>query len=506
MVEKESDIIRKLNTIIDRILSGKHKFEFDKSGLEGIEDESLISLAEKVVFLAEQYRDSYGFIMDLACGRLYTEPPRMNSFANPFKQLHSELRHLTWQIQEIANGDYDQCVSFSGDFSDAINKMIIALRERQILEELNRENENLFRSIFITSPDGIVLCDWDHRIINASNAAYRMLQLTDEINGKLCFNELIYQEDRKRFDGFINDLVNSGGTVTVFAELRLVSQNGVSFWSEQNASILLDSNSQPKGYVIIFRDITERKDADIQLLQYMEELDESNRAKDKLFSIIAHDLKSPFNVLLGFSNMLEQKVNTETVITESIRRYSKMIHTSSSQSFDLLVNLLDWSCLQTKKIKVHPENMDLDGLIVNNIGIGQMIALCKNIVLEYTTPGSYPLRSDRAIVNTILRNLISNAIKYTPQDGYIKVSLVQTDDLYLVTVQDNGVGMTQDVVDKLFSLNAIQSTPGTANEKGTGLGLMLCKDFVNKLDGDIWVESAYGQGSTFTFSLKNIPI
>jgi signal transduction histidine kinase len=300
-------------------------------------------------------------------------------------------------------------------------------------------------------------------------------------------------------------LVNGGGN-TVFTELRLVAKNGVSFWTEQNASILLDSNSQPKGYVIIFRDITERKDADIQLLQYMEELDESNRAKDKLFSIIAHDLKSPFNVLLGFSNMLEQKVNTETVITESIRRYSKMIHTSSSQSFDLLVNLLDWSCLQTKKIKVHPENMDLDGLIVNNIGIGQMIALCKNIVLEYTTPGSYPLRSDRAIVNTILRNLISNAIKYTPQDGYIKVSLVQTDDLYLVTVQDNGVGMTQDVVDKLFSLNAIQSTPGTANEKGTGLGLMLCKDFVNKLDGDIWVESAYGQGSTFTFSLKNIPI
>jgi len=503
MVGEESDIIRKLNTVIDRILSGKHKFEFDKSDLEGIKDESLKSLAEKIVCLAEQYRDSYGFIMDLAYGRLYTEPPRMNSFANPFKQLHSELRHLTWQIQEIANGDFDQCVSFSGDFSDAINKMIIALRERHVLEELNRENENLFRSIFTTSPDGIVLCDLNHNIINASNSAYRMLQLTEEINGKLCFKELIHREDQKKFDEFIDALVNVGG-ITVFAELRLVPQNSVSFWSEQNASILLDSNSQPKGYVIIFRDITERKVAEAQLLQYTDELNESNRTKDKLFSIIAHDLKSPFNALLGFSNMLEDKVNTENVITESIRSYSKMIRTSATQSFDLLVNLLEWSRLQTNRIEIHPENMDLNELIESNIDIGQTIAMSKNITLEYTDSGYYPLTNDRAIINTILRNLISNAIKYTSQNGYIKVSLEQTDDSYLVSVQDNGVGMKPVAVEKLFSLSAIRSTPGTADEKGTGLGLVLCKDFVNKISGDIWVKSVYGQGSTFTFSLKNI--
>ena len=503
MAGKESNIVQKLNNVIDSLLSGKHKIEFDKGELDIIEDESFRSLAEKIVGLAEQYRDCNNFIMDLARGKLSTEAPRMNFFANPFKQLHSELRHLTWQIQEIANGDYDQCVSFSGDFSDAINKMIIALRERQILEELNREKENLFRSIFITSPDGIVLCGLNHTIINASNAAYRMLQRTDEINGKLCFHELIDQEDRKIYNWFIDTLVNGGGN-TVFTELRLVAKNGVSFWTEQNASILLDSNSQPKGYVIIFRDITERKVAEAQLLQYTDELDESNRTKDKLFSIIAHDLKSPFNALLGFSNILEQKVNTQTVITENIRRYSKMVHTSACQSFDLLVNLLDWSHLQTNRIEIRPENMDLNELIVSNIGIGKTIAMSKNIVLEYTTPGSYPLRSDRAVINTILRNLISNAIKYTPQDGCIKVSLAQTDDSYLVSVQDNGVGMTQDAIDKLFSLNVIQSTPGTANEKGTGLGLVLCKDFIHKIDGDIWVKSIYGQGSIFTFSLKNI--
>jgi hypothetical protein len=143
---KESGIILKLNHIVDQILSGKRKFDLDVGDIDNIENEDIKSLAGKIIHLGEQYRDCYGFIMDLSCGRLYMESPRMNAFANPFKQLHSELRYLTWQIQEIANGDYDQCVSFSGDFSDAINKMIIALRERQVLSERIRENENLFRS------------------------------------------------------------------------------------------------------------------------------------------------------------------------------------------------------------------------------------------------------------------------------------------------------------------------------------------------------------------------
>ena len=164
MNEKNSDIILKLTGIVDQILSGRHKFNFDIGNVDDIDDERIKGLADKIVSLGEQYRDSCNFITDLSYGKLYTEPPRMNSFANPYKQLHSELRHLTWQIQEIANGNYNQRVSFSGDFSESINKMIEALRERQKLTEINKENEYLFRSIFSTSPDGIVMCDLDNRI------------------------------------------------------------------------------------------------------------------------------------------------------------------------------------------------------------------------------------------------------------------------------------------------------------------------------------------------------
>ena len=499
---KESDIIRKLNYIVNQILSGKRKFDLDIENIDDIEDENVKLLAEKIVQLGEQYRDCYEFMVDLSCGRLYTEPPRMNVFANPFKQLHSELRHLTWQIQEIAGGDYDQRVSFSGDFSDAINKMIIALRERQALSERIRENENLFRSIFNTSPDGIILCDLNHRIINVSDAVYRMLDVSKEINGNL-FDDLIHPDDVAKFKCFIDSLI-SEGELTAFSELRIVFENGKIFWSELNASLLFDSNNVSNGYIIIIRDISERKIAEAQLLKYTDELDETNRTKDILFSIIAHDLKSPFNALLGTSNMLEQETETENINIDRIRQYSKIINMSSSRTFSLINNLLEWSRLQTNRIVIKPEQLNLSDIIIDNVQIGQTISMNKNINLEYIAPDNCPLMSDRAIINTILRNLISNAIKYTPKNGQIIITLEKSNNAYTVSVQDNGVGISEENLEKLFRLNTIQSTPGTANELGTGLGLVLCKDFVNIIGGDIWVESSLGHGAKFSFTLIDI--
>ncbi len=505
MTGKENDVILKLNRIVDKLLSGNRKIDLDVGEMDGVDDKDLISLASKVVHLGEQYRGCYDFILELSSGKLYTEAPRMNAFASPFKQLHSELRHLTWQIQEIAGGDYDQRVSFSGDFADAINKMIAALRERRELMELIRENENLFRSIFSTSPDGILLCDLNHCIVRASNAAFRMLQITGETGEKTLYSDLIHREDQENYIRFLDGLLIDGKT-TVFAELRIVPANGMSFWSEQNASLLLDSNSKPKGYIIIIRDISERKAAEAQLLQYTDELDESNRTKDKLFSIIAHDLKSPFNALLGFSNILAQETCKENPDAERVRKFSKLIYESAAGSYSLLVNLLDWSRLQSDRIVIKPEHLNLSDLITDNMDISRTVAIRKNIALEYTTPDDHPIISDRAMINTILRNLIGNAIKYTPQNGHITVSLARANGGYLISVQDNGVGIAGENLEKLFKPGNIQSTPGTANEKGTGLGLALCKEFVNKIGGDIWVESTYGHGATFTFSLKNLSI
>ncbi|MDR0714788.1 MAG: PAS domain S-box protein [Bacteroidales bacterium] len=497
----ENDTFSKLILIIDQILSGKRKINPDISGIENCENEKLKELAEKIVFLTEQYRESYGFILDLAAGKLNIDPPHINAFANPFKQLHSDLRHLTWQIQEIANGDYDQCVSFSGDFSEAINKMIEALRERQVLADRNRENEYLFRSIFSTSPDGIIICDLDNHINNLSNAARKMLQFTEDGNDdKIRFVDLIIDEDKGKGHWFFEELHK--GTPTVFAELRMLQKDGNWFWSEQHASVLFDSNGHPKGHIIIFRDITERKAGEEQLLKFASDLDESNRTKDKLFSVVAHDLKNPFNALLGFSDILLKEASGNQNI-DKIKKYAQILNDSAKKEFDLLVNLLDWSRLQSDKIVVSPEPFDLNELIAYNIGIGNTTALTKNILLQFANPGNYPIITDKAIVNTILRNLIGNAVKYTPDNGTITISILPGDDTYQISVADSGTGITEENIKKLFTDTA-HSTPGTNNEKGSGLGLVLCKEFVNKVSGDIWVKSVYGQGATFTFSLKNL--
>ena len=499
----DSDVLPILKNIVEQLLSGKRKIKIDLD-VESIEDDAIKALAIKVMTVAEQYMECYGFIVDLSAGRLYTESPRGNAFANPFKQLHSELRHLTWQIQQIADGDYDQRVSFSGDFSDSINKMIEALRDRQALTERIRENENLFRSIFSTSPDGIILCDLSHCIVNASNAAQKMLHINESISEKIPYDDFIHHEDLDSYKYLIKSLL--GGNATAFTELRIIPQNGEAFWTEQNASMLLDSNSDPKGYIIVIRDISERKAAEAQLLQYTDELNESNMNKDKLFSIISHDLKSPFSALLGTSNAIEQELGKVDADVNKIRKFSKILNDSATRTFGLVINLLEWARLQADRIELKPEQLNLHDVITENVDIGLTAAIGKNINLHFTTPGNYPVVSDRAIINTILRNLISNAIKYTPQNGQILVSIVLIDNFYMLYVQDNGVGIPEDKVEMMFKSNTLESTPGTANEKGTGLGLGICKDFVNKIGGEIWVESVYGHGSTFNFTIADLEV
>ena len=376
--------------------------------------------------------------------------------------------------------------------------------ERKTFSERIRENENLFRTLFITSPNGIVLCDLNDCIIDASNAAYRMLQINEENNGKIYFNDLIHSDDRETYKQNLDGLLANRNTTVYSSELRMVSPNGTSFWSEQNASIFIDSNGNPKGYMIIFRDISERKAAESQLLQYTNELDEANQTKDNLLSIVAHDMKNSFNPLLGFSALLEQEASKKNINVEKIQEFSKIIYDSAIRSFELLVNLLEGVRLKLNRISIKPECLNMNDIIVENVTMALPMSKDKNINLEHTTPADCMLTSDRAMINTVLRNLISNAIKYTPQNGKILVSMVQIGDMCLVSVQDNGVGITEENLHKLFHANSIQSTLGTANEKGTGLGLVLCKDFVNKLGGDIWVESVYGHGATFTFSLKNL--
>jgi PAS domain S-box-containing protein len=248
-------------------------------------------------------------------------------------------------------------------------------------------------------------------------------------------------------------------------------------------------------------DITEWKKAEAALKESETRLRELNATKDKFFSIIAHDLKSPFNSIMGLSELLVEQIRNQDY--EGIEEYANIIQNSSKRAMDLLLNLLEWSRSQTGRMEFNPEYIELVSLINEAIELANDPAQQKTITISKELPPKIIAYADKSMVSAILRNLLSNAIKFTRPGGAIKISVHKNKTDLHVCVNDNGVGIAPGDINKLFRLDENHTTLGTKNEKGTGLGLILCKEFIEKHNGKIWIESKAGVGSQFYFTIPN---
>lgn len=244
------------------------------------------------------------------------------------------------------------------------------------------------------------------------------------------------------------------------------------------------------------RIITAQKD---ELHKLNIQLEETIASKDKFFSIIAHDLKSPFNTLIGFSDLLLKTFDDRE--PEEIKKLLKHINDSSLLGFNLLNNLLEWSRSQTGKIKYEPVLFDFAQLVDEVIDLHSGTAEKKKIKLDGSGLAIGEVNADRKMIYTVLRNLVSNALKFTQPGGEIRISGKDMGNEFEISVSDSGVGIPANKLDKLFSISENISTQGTDNETGTGLGLLLCKEFVEKNGGKIRVQSAVGKGSEFLFTI-----
>jgi len=247
------------------------------------------------------------------------------------------------------------------------------------------------------------------------------------------------------------------------------------------------------------RDITERRRMEDALKESESRLRELNATKDKFFSIIAHDLRSPFSSIIGLSELLTEKMRNKDY--EGIEEFTSIIQTSSWRAMDLLTNLIVWARLQTGRMEFNPENVDMISLINEVTELSLDFARQKSLTIYRELPSSVTVVGDKAMISSVLRNLISNSIKFTGSGGKIVISTEQSEKVLTVIVSDNGVGIKKNAIDKLFHIDSCMSTPGTQEEQGTGLGLILCYDFVQKHGGKIWVESEAGKGSKFKFTL-----
>lgn len=229
-------------------------------------------------------------------------------------------------------------------------------------------------------------------------------------------------------------------------------------------------------------------------------LRELNATRDKFFSIIAHDLKNPFSTLIFLSELLANEMKNYSF--DEIEKYAQMVYQASKQGFNLLENLLEWSRSQTGVMTFHPENVSLRRIIAQNTGALESRAKNKQITIQFEIPEDTFVFADVEMTATIIRNLVSNALKFTERGGAVNICAKDTRNSIEITVSDTGVGIKEEDIPKLFRIDIHHSTSGTARERGTGLGLILCKEFVEKHDGKIWVDSEVGKGTRFTFTLR----
>ncbi len=247
-----------------------------------------------------------------------------------------------------------------------------------------------------------------------------------------------------------------------------------------------------------FKNKVEERTKKIELQN--DELLELNATKDKFFSIIAHDLKSPFNTILGFSEILVNDV--ENFRKEEIKEYASNIHSSANQTLALLENLLDWARLQRGLIIPNLKRQDLKTIAADVCLFSNEIAKHKNISIINTITSDCFANCDIDMTKTVLRNLISNAIKFTNKNGSVSINAQIKGSFIEIQIKDTGIGIQADIIPHLFKIDKNISTHGTADESGTGLGLLLCKELIEKQGGTIWVTSEIGKGSSFYFTLK----
>jgi PAS domain S-box-containing protein len=387
-------------------------------------------------------------------------------------------------------------------FLDSIGSQVANVIERKRAEKELEISHSLISATLESTADGILVVDINGEIAHYNDKFVELWHIPESIiasgkdEGLLSFvlSQLIDPE------AFMNKVMELYNNYEETSKDIIEFKDGKTFERYSQSQIF---NGECVGRVWSFRDITVQKNTMNALHESEAQLRELNATKDKFFSIIAHDLKSPFNGILGFSNILADQIKQKDY--ENIEDYAEIIQYSSQKAIDLLMNLMDWSRSQSGRMDFNPQRIDIGSIIHDVFELLKTAALQKSILLTKKTVPSLYAVFDKEMISSVLRNLISNSIKFTNAGGSIEIKAEMILNELTVSVSDNGTGMNKSELDRLFRIDESYSREGTQNEKGTGLGLILCREFINKHGGKIWAESNPGIGSRFCFTIPANP-
>ena len=358
------------------------------------------------------------------------------------------------------------------------------------------ESEEKFQIIFENAPVGVMYFDKNGIVELCNDYFLRILgserERVEGFNLWKLADRRIYEPLKRAFEGkkavFEGEYTSETGNRTAFLNIvlkPLISKSGV-----------------VEGGLCIMEDITGRKASEESIKNANTELERINAEKDRFFSILAHDLRSPFTAFLGYTDLLEESI--ETMPTDSIRSIATSMKESANNLYGLLENLLQWSRMQQGVVYFEPEKFSLIDKVLYSIEPLLTHANNKLIDVNYDIPGEYTVFTDPKMFDTIIRNLFTNAVKFTPKHGSIDISAGEPEKDYIeICFRDTGIGMNRKTVENLFRVDVKTSRSGTEGEQSTGLGLILVKEFVEMNGGEIWVESEEGKGSGFFIRLKS---
>ncbi len=369
-------------------------------------------------------------------------------------------------------------------------------------EETLRESEDRFRNLVENISDVFFIANEDGKLSYCSPNFFTQTNFLPQDVMNKSYIRFVIPDDRKKIIEFYSEQIKNN-VLDAKVDFRALRKDGTCMWVEQNTRFVRDDNGKVIQYRIVVRDITERKLWEEEVKKHNEQLSKINAEKDKFFSIIAHDLKSPFLGLLGLSEMLAME--DEEFTKEELLKFGKGIYKSTSTLFKLIENLLEWAQMQRGIIKFVPKELNLSSIILQNLEINYQRASQKEIEIINEISETQKVFADEKMLDSIIRNLLSNAIKFTRRKGKVVIrSKKISAELVEVLISDTGIGMSEENIKKLFKIEEKVGSIGTEGESSTGLGLLLCKEFVEKNGGTIWVESQEGKGSRFSFSLKNV--
>ena len=374
------------------------------------------------------------------------------------------------------------------------------ISDRKKIGEALLEEKLLLRTIIDNIPDSIYCMDLAglKTLANLTDLKYMGAKTEAEVLGKDDF--AFYPVELAREFFALDQAVMQNGKAVFNVEESLIDKSGEKHWLLSSKIPMYNKECQVIGLLGIGRDITLRKLAEEEIKKKNEELQRLIESKDKFFSIIAHDLRSPFNGFLGLSQIIVEE--SDTLTPEELQKMAVSMRDSAINLYRLLENLLQWSTMQQDRISFNPQVIHINPIIEESLAMVWQSALNKKIEILCLTSGDLEVYADSNMLQTILRNLFSNSIKFTRKGGQITISAIKSKDNSIeISVKDSGIGMNSAMINGLFTPGINTSRKGTDGEASTGLGLIICKDFVEKHGGKLWVMSREGKGSTFYFTI-----